>query len=104
MTELQFLLHCVARLDVLDVLKELQFSADGAEHGAQASHVLRVAPAGVVPPAVAMGDEREWYAQRTGRRLRKVSRYMDPSTPPESAILAASSSTSKPFSFITNSA
>jgi predicted deacylase len=44
-------------LQMLDVLKETGIVAQRTRDGAEAADMLGVAPPGVVPPAVAVGDE-----------------------------------------------
>jgi hypothetical protein len=67
--EREFVGRRVAGLAVLERREQLGVAPHGAEHGAQAPHVLGVPPAGVVPPAVGVRDEGDARAHGAGHPL-----------------------------------
>jgi hypothetical protein len=64
----EFVWRRVPALDVLDRAEQVEVVAQRPRDGAQPADMLGVPPAGVVPAAVGVGDERDARRQRTGRR------------------------------------
>ena len=58
MDELELLDGRVPALEMVDGVKELGIFAQRTGDGAQAADVLGMRPSGVVPAAIAVGDER----------------------------------------------
>jgi hypothetical protein len=111
-SQLDLLDRRVPSLEMIDGMKQLGAFTKSARDRAQSADVLRMPPAGVVAPAIAVGDESGPHRFRfqarvgfysTGRRRRSVMRNVEPFLARVDDIGASSSRISNPCSLTTYS-
>lgn len=100
MDQLQLLHRGVAAFDLIDAFEKPRIVAQRAGYGTKAADVLWMRPAGIVPAAIRMRNERDPVCScgsyRTALRRRRVSRSVDPFLTPTNASDASSWRISNP--------